>query len=1229
MKNRSKYILWPAVGLCLWLMLSCLAGCSLFGRGTTQESGTDSTESRQEEQRTDTQEEQSTDTQTGHSDESDTGECSHVFGEWVIVREPDCSGAGQRTRTCTLCHITETELLPALEHTVVTDPAVPATCTQSGKTEGSHCSVCGAVLVPQQDILSLGHDWVEDAGHPATCTEDGLSDGSHCAVCGEVRVAQTEIPATGHVTVIDPGMEATCTRAGHSQGAHCAVCGEVLQAQEEIPPTGHTVVADPGVAPTCTEHGYSEGSHCSVCGTILKKQEILPATGHTFGPEATCTEPQTCLVCGVIVAPAEGHIPQTDPAVAPTCTQDGLTEGSHCAVCGLILEAQQVLPALEHVPVEDPAVPATCTTHGLNAGSHCSVCGQVLVEQTVIPATGHSMVVLPAQAPTCTAEGHTQFIYCRVCGEAAPGSVLATIPPTGHAVVTDPAVPPTATESGLTEGAHCATCGKILLAQETVPPTGLPEEMHPGDASLYAGVLISAVYGTGKANIDAYASHGFIQLYNRTDRDISLAGASLYYKKDMEDNMTEFRFPEGAVIPAGGYYLVRANSPAGYDMSCAVLRIDAYDAAWDIYIDNKEVSLLLAPSGWTILPGEDVTAFDDGVSVFLASETPHGSVYATDDLSKKKVAVRTALVEYSGFHIVNLTKTATPELEKISPRTADGTVNPVMFSYLDEVFFSHTAGLYDQEISLKLSAAEGYTVYYTTDGTDPRTSPSATVFSQDILLKDSSNLPIGPLTLRWVGYGGRQAKPGVDSLVGGYVIKAYATDGSVSTPVYTNTYFIATNLAELGVSVVSISLPQSDMIGSEGFYNHYSELDEEGSRPRGLAVMEVFDPDGNRVGHANVELAVSGQGSAINGMKSLRIYYKSANNIEGGMDSDLNYDLFGGLCTDTQGQAITSFSRLLLRDSGQDCGYSGFRDAYMQRMSAGLCIDTMASATTLVFVNGEFWGVYNFRERYSPEYVESHYGVDKDNVVVIENDFSQYYTDWNAPYVVTTGEEGDADPFNQLVDFILTQDMSQPEAFAYVSSLMDMDSLIDMYVARLFFNAQDWPENNIKVWRNKNPTDPSGMDTKWHFTLLDTDRGLSLQGSETTNIFSQSFNKNSVCASMTVSLLENQSFKECFLARYYTVVTEYYSEEWLLEELQNFIDERTPLMPLQADRWPTYPAFSFTMDRWYAEVEKMQTFVQNRHQYALSQMYAYFKVSEADVLEIIARQSQEDQAVSE
>ena len=103
---------------------------------------------------------------------------------------------------------------------------------------------------------------------------------------------------------------------------------------------------------------------------------------------------------------------------------------------------------------------------------------------------------------------------------------------------------------------------------------------------------------------------------------------------------------------------------------------------------------------------------------------------------------------------------------------------------------------------------------------------------------------------------------------------------------------------------------------------------------------------------------------------------------------------------------MTSSSRLLVRNSGNDCNTSFIRDAYMQRVTSVLNADTMATASTLVFVNGEFWGVYNMRERYSPEYVESHYGVDKNNVTVIESDYSQVHTNTNADFVLSAGVEG-------------------------------------------------------------------------------------------------------------------------------------------------------------------------------------------------------------------------------
>ena len=198
--------------------------------------------------------------------------------------------------------------------------------------------------------------------------------------------------------------------------------------------------------------------------------------------------------------------------------------------------------------------------------------------------------------------------------------------------------------------------------EETLP---YDPDLHPGDASLYKGVLIHSVYGTGKKGAEALMSNGYVQLYNNSDKDISLAGASLYYKSDGANPFDQFVFPAEAVIPAGGYYLVRANSPTDFDPAKAVMKVEYCDAEWDVYLDNKEIRLLLAPSGWSIGRDEDITVFDDAVSVFVATMEYHSSVYALYDLSRNKVAVRTAMEDYSGYHTVNLTRSATPELRDL------------------------------------------------------------------------------------------------------------------------------------------------------------------------------------------------------------------------------------------------------------------------------------------------------------------------------------------------------------------------------------------------------------------------------------------------------------------------------------------------------------------------------------------------------------------------------------
>ena len=321
----------------------------------------------------------------------------HSWDGGKVTKAATCTTTGTKTYTCTHCKKTRTETIAATGHKAVKDAAAAATCETAGKTEGSHCSVCGTVLKAQTTTAALGHSW--DNGKvtkAATCTTAGTKTYT-CTRCKKTRTET--IAATGHKAVKDAAVAATCETAGKTEGSHCSVCGIVIKAQttvaalghswdggkitkaatcttagtktytctrckktrtETIAATGHKAVKDAAVAATCETAGKTEGSHCSVCGTVLKSQTTIAALGHNWDSgkvtkAATCTtagtKTYTCTRCKKTrteTIAATGHKAVKDAAVAATCETAGKTEGSHCSVCGTVLKAQTTTAALGH-----------------------------------------------------------------------------------------------------------------------------------------------------------------------------------------------------------------------------------------------------------------------------------------------------------------------------------------------------------------------------------------------------------------------------------------------------------------------------------------------------------------------------------------------------------------------------------------------------------------------------------------------------------------------------------------------------------------------------------------------------------------------------------------------------------------------------------------------------------------------------------------------------------------
>lgn len=357
-------------------------------------------------------------------------------------------------------------------HVPETIPGVPATCTESGWTDGSQCAVCGEILVAREPIPATSHEYTAAVTAP-TCTEQGFTTFT-CAACGDCYVGDYVDPAGHHwdegVITLEPGEETSGIRL-----YTCTVCQATRE--QSIPSKNHVhEYTDAVVEPTCTEQGYT--AHVCSCGDTYAT-DYVDALGHTFGEWFVAVEAD-CLSEGVMMricsacqseetelTPKADHMEEFVPGQAATCTQDGWTDSTQCSVCNCVLTEAEPIAAFGHTEVNVKASAASCTAAGWTAGTKCSTCGEIMSGCEVIEQLSHKQGTLTAVEATCTSTGKTEGKYCIACGEILVEQQIIAKKP--HTVVTISGVEPTCFTVGWTEGSKCALCQEILEAPVAVP----------------------------------------------------------------------------------------------------------------------------------------------------------------------------------------------------------------------------------------------------------------------------------------------------------------------------------------------------------------------------------------------------------------------------------------------------------------------------------------------------------------------------------------------------------------------------------------------------------------------------------------------------------------------------------------------------------------------------------------------------------------------------------------
>jgi len=527
---------------------------------------------------------------------------------------------------------------------------------------------------------------------------------------------------------------------------------------------------------------------------------------------------------------------------------------------------------------------------------------------------------------------------------------------------------------------------------------------------------------------------------------------------------------------------------------------------------------------------------------------------------------------------------------------------------LTEPVFSKPPGHHTGSIELDLTHPDDHvTIYYTTDGSRP--DSDSDVWEGPKTLQDRTSEPNDISMIRTTNSDTRSEgwnEPG-GPVPKAHTIRAIAKrDGHLPSAVNTHSFFIDENGSvshELPVfSLVTdpehlfdhetgIYVPGADGESGEVHHGNFENRGHDWERKTSL---EFFETDGKRVLATDMGLRIHGGWSRRNAQKSVRIY---ARNEYG--DNRFYYSFFPDL-------PYNQYNRLILRNSGNDWAYSLFRDGLAQTLISHLNFDTQEYRPSVVYINGEYWGIHNIRERYDQHYLKRVYGLQEDEVDLLTG---RHYAD-----------PGDNEHWLAMREYADEHDLSEESHFRHMTTQMDMDSYLDYYASQIFYANNDWPHNNIDYFRKRvsyDSTAEPGHDGRWRWMMRDLDRSFNLSTQDDFDMIEWVTLKEDGRYGeewpnlLLRNLLENDQFRISFINR----IADLLNTTFQKDRLTSAIDKQKAIIGTEIEnqvlRWQKQGSKQGWMAH-SAGVNAMYRFVENREGHLREHVRKHFDI-ESDV----------------